>query len=118
MGAQEGEDAHMRQGDQMAGDKTIVVAGDAAVDWFLYPVDALDDGDNWRLQPAMHQAATAGGAVLLGEFVAAAIKAAGMSTHVVWPRLAPPITAIAPNEVVHSTAMLDQCKRRPDTKDT
>ena len=27
----------------------VVVAGDVTVDWFIYPVEASDEGENWRL---------------------------------------------------------------------
>jgi len=33
---------------------SIVVAGDVTIDWFMYPVKARDEGDNWRLHYALH----------------------------------------------------------------
>ena len=34
--------------------KIILVAGDVTVDWFLYPVGATDDRQNWRLHSSFH----------------------------------------------------------------
>lgn len=47
----------------------IVVAGDVTVDWFMYPVKPLDEGENWRLHHALHSDALIGGAALLSKFI-------------------------------------------------
>ena len=88
-------------------EKTIVVAGDAAIDWFQYPVEAEGAGPNWRLHPAVRAAALPGGAFLLADFLQQALKTDGVSAEVVSPRPPGELRVVPPAQVIHSSARLD-----------
>lgn len=51
-----------------------MVAGDVTVDWFMYPVKARDEGENWRLHDASHADVLPGGAALLTSFIKQSIE--------------------------------------------
>ena len=87
--------------------KKIVVAGDAAIDWFLFPVDAQDAGDNWRLRAAMRPTALPGGALLLGDFVREAVTALHADAQVFAPVIPLNLNDIPPEQLIHSNAMLE-----------
>lgn len=100
----------------MTDPKRIIVAGDAAVDWFLFPVPAASEGENWRLHPSARPIALPGGSLLLGELVCAARdKSIEVATQT------PPgdLCELAPSELIHSNAMVDwfiKDKRRYNDK--
>jgi hypothetical protein len=87
--------------------KRVVVAGDAALDWFLYPVPAEDQGENWRLHRSAHATVLPGGALLLGEFVRQALACCQVPADVFLPKPPGELRVIPPESVVHSNAMLD-----------
>ena len=86
----------------------IVVAGDVTVDWFMYPVDTSDGGENWRLHTSLHVDALPGGAVLLTEFIRWSLEAEGIKARVAGPQLPEPLRDIPPEVVIHSSVMLDR----------
>ena len=90
----------------------IVVAGDVTVDWFMYPVDTSDEGENWRLHTSSHADALPGGAALLTEFIRRSLEAEGIRARVVGPPLSKPLRDISPKEVIHSNVMLDRFQVR------
>lgn len=94
--------------------KRIVVAGDATVDWFMHPVEASDEGENWRLFPGYHSCALGGGAFLLTDFIRRSCKAAGVSATVDGPEEPQDLRSIAPGDMVHSTVMLGDFSGRSD----
>lgn len=87
-------------------ESTIVVAGDITVDWFMYPVKASDEGENWRLYDAIHADVLPGGAALLTNFIEQALE--GEDITVYGPNLPEKqeMRKISPDEVIHSNAML------------
>ncbi len=90
----------------MVKSRKIVVAGDVTIDWFMYPVEACDEGDNWQLYAAAHAEALEGGALLLSRFIATTDESEGNALEVVSPTLEDDIRAIPPDKVIHSNAML------------
>jgi len=86
---------------------TIVVAGDAAIDWFQYPVETKGEGPNWKLHPAVHAAALSGGAFLLADFLQQSLQTDGVSAEVISPRPPRELRVVPPDQVIHSTARLD-----------
>lgn len=93
-------------------ESTVLVAGDVTVDWFMYPVKASDEGDNWRLHDALHSDVLPGGAALLTSFIQQSIKEDGILAVVKGPELPEKrdIRSISPDEIIHSNAILDNCK--------
>jgi len=87
--------------------KRIVVAGDVVVDWFMQPVGASDEGENWRLFPGCRGHALGGGAFLLADFVRRACKAAGVPAAVAGPEEPKDLRSIGPEKMVHSMVMLN-----------
>lgn len=90
----------------------IVVAGDVTVDWFMYPVDNSDRGENWRLHTSSHADALPGGAALLTEFIRQSLKAESIPVSATGPRLSEPLRDIPPEKVIHSNVMLDRFQIR------
>jgi hypothetical protein len=97
--------------------KKILVAGDAAVDWFLYPVEARDEGENWRLHRSSHGAALPGGVLLLRDFLTQSLQAAGVEAEVVGPVAPMPLRDIPPDQVLHSNAIVGRCRLGRDKKE-
>ena len=92
----------------------ILVAGDAAIDWFLYPVPAGSSNTNWRQLPSMHSTAVPGGVCLLTHFLKQMVKAEGGRSVVVGPELnEPQLREFPPDKVIHSNAILED----PDAGD-
>lgn len=91
--------------------KTIVVAGDTTIDWFMYPAKS-DAGQqepprqNWRLNSALRAAALPGGAYMFGEFIRGACDALGVNARVDAPKVPEKLTVRPPEEVIHSNATL------------
>ncbi|RZN39764.1 MAG: hypothetical protein EF813_03865, partial [Methanosarcinales archaeon] len=90
----------------------IVVAGDVTVDWFMYPVDTSDEGENWRLHTSSHADALPGGAALLTKFIRQSLEAEGIPAIVTGPPLQEPLRDIPPERVIHSNVMLDRFQVR------
>ena len=90
----------------------IVVAGDVTVDWFMYPVDTSDRGENWRLHTSSHADALPGGAALLTEFIRQSLEAESIPVRATGPRLSEPLRDIPPEKVIHSNVMLDRFQIR------
>ena len=115
---------------------TIVVAGDVTIDWFMYPVKALDEGENWRLHHALHSDALIGGAALLSKFIkksldkenipnvvngpdlSKSLEEGGIKTDVYGPDLSKEekeqLRDISPDNVIHSNVVLDNFKVKGD----
>lgn len=96
--------------------RQIVVAGDASVDWLTYPVQAAEEGENWRLHEAFGFDAQPGGAALLSRFIERALKAAGVKADVHGPALPGEIRNLSPDEVVHANAILGWFRPRKGRK--
>lgn len=95
----------------------IVVAGDVTVDWFMYPVKARDEGDNWRLHDALHADVLPGGAVLLTSFIKQSIEEEGILATVKGPELPEKkLRNISPEKIIHSNAILGDFKALSDKK--
>lgn len=94
--------------------KRIAVAGDVTVDWFSYPVDAMDEeiGENWRRYPARHFYPIEGGALLLARFLGETLRAASISAKILTHRLPQGLRTLTPNKLIHSTLNLDWCRSR------
>lgn len=90
----------------------IVVAGDVTVDWFMYPVDTSDEGENWRLHTSSHADALPGGAALLTEFIRRSLEVEGIPARVTGPPLPELLRDIPPEEVIHSNVVLDMFQVR------
>ena len=90
----------------------IVVAGDVTVDWFMYPADAGDKGENWRQYTSSHADALPGGAALLTKFTKQSLEAEGIKASVAGPPLPEPLRDIPPEKVIHSNVMLDRFQVR------
>lgn len=90
----------------------IVVAGDVTVDWFMYPVDTSDRGENWRLHTSSHADAFPGGAALLTEFIRQSLEAESIPVRATGPQLSEPLRDIPPEKVIHSNVMLDRFQIR------
>ena len=88
--------------------KTILVAGDVTVDWFMYPVGETDDGQNWRLHSSFDSNVLPGGAFLLADFTRAAIAAAGVAADVVSPQIPADLAGVSPEQFVHSNVALQE----------
>jgi hypothetical protein len=89
---------------------TIVVAGDAAIDWVQWPVEAQDIGTaredhhaNWELIAGHRMIALPGGAMLLGQMVEAATGAV-----VKYPVVDRKLEVVPPEEVLHSLSFLTE----------
>lgn len=86
----------------------IVVAGDTAIDWFMYPVlDELKSRPksphNWQLHAGMRAAALPGGSYLLAEFIT---HACDSGQSVCAPKPPKQLRVQPPDEVIHSNATL------------
>ena len=90
----------------------IVVAGDVTVDWFMYPVDISDEGENWRQHTSSHADALPGGAALLTKFTKQSLEVEGIPARVTGPPLQEPLRDIPPEKVIHSNVMLDRFQVR------
>jgi len=90
----------------------IVVSGDVTVDWFMYPVDTSDEGENWRLHTSSHADALPGGAALLTKFIRRSLEAERIKASVAGPQLPAPLRDIPPEKVIHSNVMLDRFQVR------
>lgn len=97
---------------------SIVVAGDVTIDWFMYPVKALDEGENWRLHNAKHSDALIGGAALLSTFIKLFLDEENIPNMVNGPDLSNegPLRDISPDKVIHSNVVLDNFKVKGDKK--
>jgi len=93
-----------------------VVAGDVTIDWFMYPVKALDEGENWRLHYALHSDALSGGAALLSKFIEQFLEEEDIETIVNGPKSSQNIKIrdISPDKVIHSNVVLDNFKVKGD----
>ncbi|MBL9151868.1 MAG: AAA family ATPase [Verrucomicrobiales bacterium] len=92
----------------------VLVAGDAAIDWFLYPVSADAGPTNWRQLPAMHSMAAPGGVCLLTHFLKQIVEVEGGHSSVVGPELKDrQLREFSPDKVIHSNAILED----PDSSD-
>jgi hypothetical protein len=102
------------------GKHSIVVAGDVTIDWFMYPVKARDEGENWRLHPASHSDALIGGAALLGKFIKQSLDEENIPNVVNGPDLSKKkkeqLRDISPDNVIHSNVVLDNFKVKGDKK--
>jgi len=98
------------------GKHSIVVAGDVTIDWFMYPVKALDEGENWRLHHALHSDALLGGAELLSEFIKQSLDEENIPNIVNGPDLSKEgkLRDISPDMVIHSNVVLDNFKVKGD----
>lgn len=95
----------------------IVVAGDVTVDWFMYPVKARDEGENWRLHDASHADVLPGGAALLTSFIKQSIEEEEILATVRGPELPEKkLRNYSPEEIIHSNAVLDNFKTSGDKK--
>ncbi|AKB57022.1 RyR domain-containing protein [Methanosarcina barkeri] len=95
----------------------IVVAGDVTVDWFMYPVKARDEGENWRLHDASHADVLPGGAALLNSFIKQSIEEEEILATVTGSELPEKkLRNFSPEEIIHSNAMLDNFKTSGDKK--
>lgn len=93
---------------------TLLVAGDAAIDWFLYPVSADAGPTNWRQLPAMHSRAVPGGVCLLTHFLKQIVEVEGGQSTVLGPELKNrQLREFSPDKVIHSNAILED----PDAGD-
>ncbi|MCB1078590.1 MAG: hypothetical protein KDM64_12250, partial [Verrucomicrobiae bacterium] len=93
---------------------TILVAGDAAIDWFLYPVAADGGPANFRQLSAMHSTAVPGGVCLLTHFLREMVAAEGGHSFVAGPELKDRVLReFSPDRVIHSNAILED----PDSGD-
>jgi hypothetical protein len=91
------------------GTKRIVIAGDVTVDWLMYPVEAQDEGENWRLFAGMHSRPLPGGALLLHRFLLPALEALcppAMPFEVCAPVLPANLGALSPEDIIHSNVMV------------
>ena len=89
--------------------KTIVIAGDITVDWLMYPMEAADEGENWRLYAGLHSRPLPGGALLLARFLQPALQALcppATRFKVFYPKLPKNLGALSPEDIIHSNAML------------
>jgi len=86
--------------------KSVVVSGDVTVDWFLYPVAAADEGENWRLHSSFYSSALPGGAALLADFVKSALAARNREAETASPRFPQDLRNIPPERFIHSNVML------------
>jgi len=91
---------------------SIVVAGDVTIDWFMYPVKARDEGENWRLHHALHSDALIGGAALLSKFIKQSLDEENIPNVVNGPDLLKDgeLRDISPDKVIHSNVVLDNFK--------
>ncbi len=98
----------------MSDRKRIVVAGDAAVDWFFFPVPAANAGENWRLYPAARPIALPGGSLLLGELVRTAAE--NKEIEVASPKPPRNLCDLSPSELIHSNAIVDRFVKNKDAE--
>ena len=119
-------------------ERAIVVAGDVTIDWFMYPVKALDEGENWRLHYSLHSDALIGGAALLSKFIKQSLEEENIPNVVNGPDLSKSLEEegiktdvygsdlskeekeqlrdISPDNVIHSNVVLDNFKVKRDKK--
>ena len=119
-------------------ERAIVVAGDVTIDWFMYPVKALDEGENWRLHYSLHSDALIGGAALLSKFIKQSLEEENIPNVVNGPDLSKSLEDegiktdvygsdlskeekeqlrdISPDNVIHSNVVLDNFKVKRDKK--
>lgn len=92
----------------MAGQRArIVVAGDAAIDWYTFPVARDDQGANWQRHAAVHADALPGGVFLLSDLVRRALDAIGVTAEVLAPTPPAKLRETPPTALLHSNAALD-----------
>lgn len=97
--------------------RKVVVIGDAAVDWFMYPVNPKGKGgddqqENWREHRSFWNKAFGGGVLLLAALTEAALQAAKLENRGVRkPELSRPLETLSPAEILHSSVMLGYMRK-------
>src|SRR5687768_2053369 len=92
--------------------RTVVVTGDACIDWLSIPVDPLlankEGIANWQLRRGRHMYAERGGAWLTADLTEQAI---GGRAEVIKPQDFGNLAIIPPEDLVHSMLMLKKYDR-------